>query len=192
METCPICLEVMDAASENHVKLKCGHSFHRECVLNQHGRKCALCRATITENVWTGSGIPVPPVDPPADDIVEEQLIADEEEEHSYEMTPRDEAGDLPALGGIAPTHIICDTCGMVTLVSVLIPQRSRRHFIKTTSPHPRHTRVCLGWVVLLAVRTAFHRLAAVAEVREHGGFAWVGGAERSRSHIVTRQIVLA
>eukprot|EP01044_Picomonas_judraskeda_P007985 COSAG03_NODE_887_length_5485_cov_57.389157_7_plen_130_part_00 len=69
--------------------------------------------------------------------------------------------------------------------VSVLTPQRLRGHFIKTTSPHPRHTRVCLGWVVLLAVRTAFHRLAAVAEVREHGGFAWVGCAERSRRHIV-------
>ena len=87
---CPICLEVMDAAS-NVLTLKCGHSFHRECVLKQHGRKCALCRATITENVWTGSGIPVPPVDPPADDITEEQLIADEDE-HPYQMTPRDEA----------------------------------------------------------------------------------------------------
>ena len=89
-ETCSICLEAMDAAS-NVLTLKCGHSFHRECVLNQHGRKCALCRATITKNVWTGSGIPVPPVDPPADEITEEQLIADDETEQ-YQMTPRDEA----------------------------------------------------------------------------------------------------
>ncbi len=88
---CPICLEVMDAASENHVKLKCGHIFHRECVLNQRGRKCALCRKPISKNVWTGFGIPVPPVDPPADEITEEQLIADDETEQ-YEMTPHDEA----------------------------------------------------------------------------------------------------
>ena len=104
-ETCSICLEVMDAAS-NVLTLKCGHSFHRECVLKQHGRKCALCRATITENVWSGSGIPVPPVDPPADDIVEEQLIADEEEEHSYEMTPRDEAELAEIEQGIAQGHL--------------------------------------------------------------------------------------
>ena len=47
---------------------------------------------------------------------------------------------DLPALGDIAPTHIICGTCdGVATLVSVFkIPQRLRRHFIETTSPHPR------------------------------------------------------
>ena len=89
-ETCSICLEVMDAAS-NVLTLKCGHSFHRECVLNQRGRKCALCRATITKNAWAGSGISVPPRKPPADDIVEEQLIADDEMEQ-YEMTPRDEA----------------------------------------------------------------------------------------------------
>ena len=88
---CPICLEAMDGAS-NVLTLKCGHSFHSECVLNQRGRKCALCRATISKNVWAGSGISVPPVDPPADDIVEEQLIADEEEEHSYQLTPRDQA----------------------------------------------------------------------------------------------------
>ena len=55
-ETCSICLEVMDAAS-NVLTLKCGHIFHRECVLNQRGRKCALCRVTISKNVWAGSGI---------------------------------------------------------------------------------------------------------------------------------------
>ena len=38
------------------------------------------------------------------------------------------------------------DTCDVVTLVGVLIPQRPRGHFIKATSSHPRHTRVCLGW----------------------------------------------
>ena len=74
------------------MKLKCGHIFHLKCVLNQRGRTCALCRVTISKNVWAGSGILVPPRKPPADDIEEEQLIADEEDEHPYQMTPRDEA----------------------------------------------------------------------------------------------------
>ena len=95
----------MDAAS-NVLTLKCGHSFHLKCVLLQRGRTCGLCRATISKNVWAGSGISVPPRKPPADDIVEEQLIADEEEEHSYEMTPRDEAELAEIEQGIAQGHL--------------------------------------------------------------------------------------
>lgn len=100
-QSCPICLEVLDAASKKRIKLQCGHIFHRECVLNQRSRTCALCRVTISKNAWTDSGISVPPVVPPADEILEEQLIPDEEE-HPYQMTPRDVAELTEIQRGIA------------------------------------------------------------------------------------------
>jgi hypothetical protein len=103
-ETCAICYEDMDAES-NVLALKCDHSFHLKCVLLQRGRTCGLCRATISKNVWTGSGKPAPPLVPPTDEITEEQLIADDEMEQ-YEMTPRDEAELAEIEQAIAQGHL--------------------------------------------------------------------------------------
>jgi hypothetical protein len=77
---CPICLEVMDAASEKPLTLRCGHVYHYRCVLSQRARTCALCRKPVSKNVWHNSDKTVPPLKPPADEITEEQLIADEDE----------------------------------------------------------------------------------------------------------------
>ena len=65
---------------------------------------------------------------------------------------------DLPALGDIAPTRaLICDTCDVVTLVGVLIPQRSRGHFIKATSSHPDTPGCVLGGALTLALDIYLH-----------------------------------
>ena len=45
-ETCCICQELVDPAAANPIALlKCGHYFHRECILGWDRSICAICRA---------------------------------------------------------------------------------------------------------------------------------------------------
>ena len=59
MTTCSICCDIMDEAK---AKLKCGHEFCTECLLNQIAKttgteegttrnKCPLCRTTMCDNI---------------------------------------------------------------------------------------------------------------------------------------------
>jgi hypothetical protein len=54
-DECVICFEDID--DNNMIKLKCKHSFHKDCIvtlLRKRNRKCPLCRNRIT---WTVNSI---------------------------------------------------------------------------------------------------------------------------------------
>ena len=69
--------------------------------------------------------------------------------------------GDLPALGDIAPKHIICGTCGVVTLVSVF--------FNTTTMETPPKNSV---FTVCTQYRIRITRSALGASCRSEGRWA--------------------
>jgi len=49
-EECSICLENISPSSEEvEVKLKCNHTFHKECLKKMYRCACPLCNAEITE-----------------------------------------------------------------------------------------------------------------------------------------------
>jgi hypothetical protein len=48
-EECPICFEYMNSNSKE-IMLKCGHSFHKDCLGQCHETTCPMCRQQLTSD----------------------------------------------------------------------------------------------------------------------------------------------